>query len=247
MAVKVSPWPFYVYVVIPVWRNEEISWVLGRFDAPIVDEVVVVLDEPNKKMVSLIKKNKKRMKPKLTILKNPKRMGIGYAIREGLMYGLKNNYDVVVVMAGNGKDDPREIPKLLEKIKEGYDYVQGSRFLDGGRYDGLPFQRRVFNRTWPIFWSLITGKRQTEVTNGFRAYKLSILKDPRININQRWLDGYALEYYVHYKVLALGYNHTEVPVSKIYRNKKNYTKINPLKDWHHIALPPILLRLGIRK
>lgn len=247
MALKLSPWPFYVYTVIPVWRNKEIAWVLSRFNKPLVDEVVVVLDEPNEEMLSLIRNSKKHMGVKLTIIENPRRMGIGYAIREGLIYGLRNNYDVVVVMAGNGKDNPKEIHRLLEKINEGYDYVQGSRFLEGGKYNGLPFQRRVFNRLWPLFWSILTGNVQTEVTNGFRAYRLDILRDPRININQKWLDGYALEYYIHYKVLTLGYRHTEVPVSKIYRNDKKYTKINPLRDWHHIVLPPILLRLGIRK
>ena len=207
------------------------------------------MDEPRRDLIELINFVSKNVKPKVTILKNSKRMGIGYAIRRGLKYAMKMGYDVAVVMAGNGKDDPREIPRLLVKILAGCDYVQGSRYLPGGRYEKMPFVRRVFNRLWPLFWTLITYKRQTEVTNGFRAYKLSILKDPRINIDQPWLNHYALEYYIHYKVLTLGYKYCETAVSKIYPwgSRGGYSKIRPWRDWVHIVLPPILLKLRLKK
>ena len=45
---------------------------------------------------------------------------------------------------------------------------------------------------------------------------LEILRDKRMNIDQDWLNHYALEYYIHYKVLTLGYKFTEVPVTKRY-------------------------------
>lgn len=248
MAVKkISPWSFYVATVIPTWRDLQITQVLARFDEPLVDEVVIVLDEPTKEMKSRIRQISKEIIPKLTIIENPKRMGIGYAIRQGLLYCKNNGYEVVVIMAGNGKDDPKEIPRLLKKLEENYDYVQGSRFLEGGRYDNLPLQRRIFNRLWPLIWTILTGVKQTEVTNGFRAYRLKILDDPNVNINQEWLNGYALEYYIHYKALTLGYRYTEVPVSKIYPKKGKYTRINPLKDWHQIILPLFLLKLKIKK
>jgi len=101
---------------------------------------------------------------------------------------------------------------------------------------------------WPWFWTILTWRKQTEVTNGFRAYRLNLLKDSKINLNQDWLDGYALEYYIHFKAMKYKkYSCTEVPVSKIYHQKSNYTKIQPLKDWHQIILPPILLFLRIKK
>ena len=95
----------------------------------------------------------------------------------------------------------------------------------------------------------MTGVRCTEVTNGFRAYKAAIVKDSRINLWQSWLDGYELEYYLHYKVLTLGYKFTERPVSKDYsamRNKK-YSHISPSTDWWQIVGPLLMLRLGVKK
>ena len=87
------------------------------------------------------------------------------------------------------------------------------------------------------------------MTNGFRAYNTRIFNDERINIWQSWLDGYGLEYYIHYKVLTLGYKTREVPVSKVYphRHKGGYSKISPLRDWWQIVGPLIYLKLGARK
>jgi dolichol-phosphate mannosyltransferase len=113
----------------------------------------------------------------------------------------------------------------------------------------MPFVRKVFNRLYPLIWTLLTQKKCTDVANGFRCYRIEILRDHRIDLDQRWLDGYSLEYYLHYKVLTLGYRVMEVPVSKIYPfgNKGGYSKIQPLKHWWPIASPLILLFLGVRK
>ena len=70
-----------------------------------------------------------------------------------------------------------------------------------------------------------------------------------MNIWQSWLDGYGLEYYIHYKVLTLGYKIKEVPVSKVYPyNKKGgYSNISPFKDWWDIIGPLIYLKTGAKK
>jgi hypothetical protein len=76
-----------------------------------------------------------------------------------------------------------------------------------------------------------------------------MLRDPSVNIDQQWLNGYSLEYYLHYKALTLGYRTMEVPVSKIYPfgHKGGYSKIQPLTDWWSIISPPLLLMLGARE
>jgi dolichol-phosphate mannosyltransferase len=214
-----------------------------------VDEVCLVVDEPDETILEEIAESRKRTQVPVTIIDNPTRNGIGYAIKEGYRYALSHGFDIIVVMAGNGKDDPREIPRLTEPImRRGFDYVQGSRFLPGGRGERTPLLRRIFTRLFPFAWTFLTGVRCTEVTNGFRAYRATILEDPQINIRQDWLNGYELEYYLHYKVLTLGYKFTERPVSKIYSHarRESYSHISPLKDWQQIVGPIVLLRLGAR-
>src|SRR5438094_2817227 len=83
-------------------------------------------------------------------IQNTVRNGIGYAIRQGYKYALENRFELIVIMAGNGKDDPREIPRLTTPIlKEGYDYVQGSRLLLGGSRKKKHFLTTIMTRHRP--------------------------------------------------------------------------------------------------
>lgn len=236
--------------IIPVYNDgDKITKVLAKFRDGIVDEICIVVDCATQKELDIIKKEVAKLGIPTHIIGNEKRKGIGHAIRQGIEYGINNEHDIAVVMAGNNKDDPREIPRLLNPIiKEDYDYIQGSRFLPGGTHKKNPFFRGIFSRLFPFLWILLTNSPCTDITNGFRAYKLKIFSDKRINIRQDWLDAYQLEYYIHYKVLTLGYKVKEVPVSKTYphRHKGGYSKISPFRDWWKIVGPLIYLTFGIR-
>ena len=182
-------------------------------------------------------------------LRNSTNQGIGAAMKRVFEFALDNNYDVLVIQAGNDKDDPQEIPRLLEPIVAGEaDFVQGSRFLPGGGYGNTPVYRVLATRfVHPLMFSLSVGRRLTETTNGFRAFRTAILRDPRINWHQEWLNKYELEPYLLYQAIKRGYRHREVPVTKIYPPRsQGYTKMRPITGWWSILRPIVLLRLGLR-
>lgn len=184
------------------------------------------------------------------ILSNATNEGIGSAMKKALIHAREKGYDVIVIMAGNNKDDPTQIPRLVQPIIEGgYDFVQGSRYLKGGDFGNMPLYRRIATQfVHPILFSIIARKRVTDSTNGFRAFRLKLLDDPRINIHQQWLDKYELEPYLFFKAIRLGYKVTEVPVTKIYPpHQLGYTKMKPITGWWSILRPIFLLGLGLRK
>ncbi len=154
-------------------------------------------------------------------------------------------------MAGNNKDDPTEIPRLITPIlQEGVDYVQGSRFLPGGATSNLPLFRFIAIKFLSFLFSVYSRRQCTDLTNGFRAYRVSLFNDPRINIWQDWLDKYEYEYYVHWKVHTFGYNVKEVPVTKTYPTPGKgveYSKIRPITGWWQMLRPFVLLTLRIKK
>ena len=239
-----------ILAIIPVYRDVAAAVkVLKRFRSEYVNTIFLVVDAPTKDEEKLMRQVVERISTPVTIVVNEKRKGVGCAIRNGIDYGIANSFDIAVVMAGNDKDSPQEIPRLLAPLlTDGFEYVQGSRFLSGGRKVNNPFFRKVFSRTYPFVWNILTRKRCSDVTNGFRAYRLTLFTDPRINIWQSWLDEYELEYYVHYKALTLGYKVKEVPVSKVYgqNHKGGYSQISPFRDWWKIVSPLIYLRLGVK-
>ena len=183
-------------------------------------------------------------------IKHAKRSGVGCAIRTAIKHAIKNKYDILVIMAGNDKDNPHEIPRLLAPIvDENYDLVQGSRYLAGGGLGGdMPAYRKFATRLHPWLFTFITGTKMTDTTNGFRAFKLSLFSDERINIDQDWLNCYELEPYLLFKTARLGYQMKEAAVTKIYPPKKlGYTKMQPFVGWWSILRPLFFLGLGIKK
>lgn len=178
------------------------------------------------------------------------RRGIGAAVKAVVRHARTNGYDILVVMAGNNKDDPAEIPRLLAPIvNDGVDYVQGSRFLAGGSSPHLPLFRRVAIQMLSMLFRIYSRRKCTDLTNGFRAYRLALFDDPRIEIEQDWLDEYEYEYYVHWKAYTLGYRVAEVPVTKTYPGVKGveYSKIKPITGWWRMLRPFVLLALRIKK
>lgn len=233
-----------IILLIPAWNEEaRIGNVLDRIPADVADAVLVIDDGSTDATADIARSRGAE------VLSMGSVRGVGAALRAGLEHAVERRFDIAVIMAGNDKDEPREIPRLTQPIlRDEADFVMGSRYLPGGRHGGdMPAYRKWATRVHPLLMSLFTRRRITESTNGFRAVRLNMLAHPRINLQQRWLDGYGLEVYLLFKALKLGFRHMEVPCTKIYPNKKHgVTKMRPVIGWWDILKPVCLLGLGLR-
>lgn len=151
------------------------------------------------------------------------RMAMAYAIEEG--------YTGTVFIDGNNKDDPEAIPRFISKLEDGYDFVQGSRHMPGGRGVNTPPSRHygVKYLHAPLI-SLAARYRYTDTTNGFRAYSTRLLLDPRVQPFRDIFQSYEILFYLAIRASRLGFRVTEIPTTRSYpSNEKIPTKISPLK------------------
>lgn len=97
--------------------------------------------------------------------------GLGLAIVKGYEYALKNlKADVLMQIDADLQHDPNDIPKFLQKIDEGYEYIQGSRFIKGGKND-ISLIRQLFTFGSSVVMRLSTGIWQiSDFTPSFKAY-----------------------------------------------------------------------------
>jgi len=182
-----------------------------------------------------------------TVIRHEVNRGVGAAIRSGILFVRDAGCDAVVILSGDDQHEPSELPRVLEPIHEGrFDFVQGSRRLPGGRAVGINAFRRVTTFAYALVFRLVTGFPCTDATNGFRAFRLSMIDDPQIRIEQEWLDRYELEPYLLYKAVKTGKRICEVPITIRYHDQGT-TKMRPVRDWWLIFRPLVYLALGMKQ
>jgi dolichol-phosphate mannosyltransferase len=157
--------------------------------------------------------------------------GLGAKMRIAIAYSLQEGYEGIICIDGNNKDDPDAIPRFSEALSAGFDHVQGSRFIAGGRGINTPISRLLgIKLVHAPLISLVAGFRYTDTTNGFRAYSRRFLVDPRVAPLRSIFSAYELHYYLAIRASRLGFNVTEIPVTRVYPDQgPTPTKISPLK------------------
>ncbi len=151
-------------------------------------------------------------------------------------YALVEGYDGVIAIDGNGKDGLEGLRRVRERLEERYDFVQGSRYVRGGRHANTPLDRALALRLVhaPLL-SLAARFRYTDTTNGLRGWSRRFLLDPRVAPFRDVFDTYNLHYYLSVRAPRLGYRVCEVPARREYPPAGTTpTKIHGLRSRLHI-------------
>ncbi|MBR5426261.1 MAG: glycosyltransferase family 2 protein [Clostridiales bacterium] len=166
----------------------------------------------------------------------------GAQLRMGIFWALERGYKGIITIDGNNKDSIEDVPRFIEKLEEGYDFVQGSRFVKGGKAINTPVIRWLSVRLIhaPII-SLTAHKKFTDTTNAFRGYSRNYLSDERVKPLRDVFQTYELLAYLSVRASRLGMKACEIPVTRAYPKKgKTPTKISFFKG--NGNLMKILLR-----
>jgi glycosyltransferase involved in cell wall biosynthesis len=155
----------------------------------------------------------------------------GAQLRMGIWWALQRGYKGIITIDGNNKDSIEDVPRFIDKLEEGYDFIQGSRFIRGGHAVNTPFIRTVSVKLIhaPVI-SITAHHRFTDTTNAYRAYSVRYLNDERVLPLRDIFMTYELLAYLSVRATQLGYKACEIPVTRAYPKKgKTPTKISFFK------------------
>jgi dolichol-phosphate mannosyltransferase len=152
----------------------------------------------------------------------------GAQLRMGIWWALQQEYCGIITIDGNNKDSIEDVPRFIDKLKEGYDLVQGSRFVKGGSAINTPFIRLLSVKLIHaplISWT--AHHKFTDTTNAYRAYSAKYLLDKRVQPLRDIFMTYELLAYLSVRATQIGMNACEIPVIRAYPKKeKTPTKIS---------------------
>ena len=218
-----------IITIIPAYNEEKAIETVVRWVKEYSD--VLVVDDGSTDQTSYLAKN-----AGAEIMSHSQNIGKGAAIKTGLKYAIERDYDLMVLLDGDGQHNPRCIPLLLEGIYEA-DVVIGSRFLKFNPKN-MPLHRRLSNGITTRLIRYVTGYHITDSQCGFRAISK---KAAPIFVKIHYND-YVYESEVLCKASQNSLIVDERPIECIYGNEKSYVRLR-----HVIHYMMFTVRLLLRK
>jgi len=155
----------------------------------------------------------------------------GAQLRMGFWFALDRGYEGIITIDGNNKDSIESVPLFIEKLEQGFDFVQGSRYVKGGKAINTPKIRHFAVKFIhsPLI-SITARHRFTDSTNAFRCYSKKYLTHPKVQPFRPVFTTYELLAFLSVKASQLGLKVGEVPVERKYpESGKVPTKISFFK------------------
>lgn len=181
---------------------------------------------------------------------NHEHLGYGGNLRYGLKKAIERGGDYMAEIHGDGQFDPSAIPAALQKMREGYDFVVGSRFIPSmvqPLRDGMSLARYFANIVSSFIYRVVLRVPLSEFHNGMRVCSKKLVQTlPLEGVSDNYLYGFEIIAQAAYFNLRIG----EIPIRADYR--KEHTSMSFWKSTIYIfrtmytLLLFILARLGFK-
>jgi glycosyltransferase involved in cell wall biosynthesis len=176
--------PRLLIFVIAYYAEPTLRAVLERIPPSIFREYqceVLVVDDASEDRTFAIGQEHKTNHPELpmTVLRNEYNQGYGGNQKVGYSFAIKEGFDFVAMVHGDGQYAPEELSRLMAPLRDGTaDAVFGSRMLEklAALRGGMPLYKYLGNKILTATQNLMLGTHLSEFHSGYRIYAVSMLK-----------------------------------------------------------------------
>jgi len=189
-------------IIIPA-RNEEeqLGKVLDRIAENYPQLPVLVVNDASTDATSRVA----ALRTNVRLIDLPFWMGYGGALQTAYKFALREGFDAIVQIDGDGQHDPVSIARLLGGLEHA-DLVVGSRFLERANLYSMPFVRRLGCRVLSWLAKRLTGLTITDPTSGFQALNrkaLSVAVEDHYPLDYPDVDVLILMHRFHLRVIEI--------------------------------------------
>jgi len=218
-----------IVVILPTYNEKEnigliIHALQEQFRKVPHDMHILVVDDNSPDGTAEIVRAERSAWSNLHLITGEKQ-GLGAAYVRGMKYAINELHaDIVMEMDADFSHNPADVPRLIEAVDEGADFVIGSRYVPGGKIpEDWSFLRRMNSRWGNVFARYVAGMYSVrDCTAGFRAIRTSIIK--KIDLDALKVRGYAFQISLLYEAILNHAKVREIPVEFVDR-KRGQTKL----------------------
>ncbi len=217
-----------VVVVMPTFNEaENVGWVLPRVLEYLGAwrRVVLVVDDSSPDGTAEVAERIGAELGGVRVLRRPGKMGLGSAYKDGFKYALREFpwAEYICEMDADGSHPPEVLPEMVRVAEKGFDMVVGSRYVDGGRWEGGSWLREFISRGANLLARVSTGVKVSDMTSGFRVIRRNALESIVDELNEL-SSGYVFQVQLLYLIHRRGFRVTEHPF-KFRRRLHGYSKL----------------------
>src|SRR3954453_2480324 len=196
-----------VWVILPTYDEaENLEAVVGGIRASLPEAHIVVVDDNSPDGTGRLAEAMG-----LDVLPRPGKAGLGLPYVAGFAHALGGGAGYVVEMDADLSHDPRDLPRLLARARDGADLVLGSRYVAGGGGEDWDLLRRVISRAGCRYARGVLGVGVRDLTGGFKCFRAGTLT--AIDFETVRSQGYAFQVELTYRALARGLRVEEIPIT----------------------------------
>jgi len=191
---------------------------LQRIPAELLAELasIYVIDDKSVDRTTEIAGRLKAQIPILEVFTTPMNQGYGGNQKLGFTYAIRQDFDVVVLLHGDGQYAPEMLPSIIAPFAESDTAaVFGSRMMTrgGARRGGMPLYKYVGNRILTSIENRLLDASLTEFHSGYRAYRVSALAQLPFRYNT---NDFHFDTEIIIQLLARKMRIVEVPIPTYY-------------------------------
>jgi dolichol-phosphate mannosyltransferase len=200
-----------ISVIIPAYNEEAlIKSTIDNIHASlnrhaIIHEIIVIYETSQDSTESILM-NLQLNNSYLTVEKNPGLKGFGNSIQHGIEL---SRGEYVVLMMGDGCDEPEDLIRFYKKAEEGYDAVFGNRFMHGGSITDYPLSKLLLNRLTNFVLCILFFTKFNDTTNAFKLYRRDVILKLKPYVSSH----YNITVELPLKILTRGFNFAVLPNS----------------------------------
>ncbi len=200
-------------VIIPTYNEKEnIIAMLDKVMSLEIGFDVLVVDDNSPDGTADLVKQKQTDSPRIHLLENGKKNGLGTAYIAGFKWCLKRSYDYIFEMDCDFSHNPEDLIRLYNELKDGHcDLVVGSRYVGNVvNVVNWPMGRVLLSYFASAYVRFFTRMKLSDATAGFVGYTNKLLKT--INLDNIQFRGYAFQIEMKYTTYRLGFSIKEIPI-----------------------------------
>lgn len=184
-------------ILTALMQNNPLSW------------IVIVDDSSTDGTPAIIKKIQKHDN-RIHLIERVGEKSFAKFYIDGFTYALLLGAASIVQMDADGSHDPKDVNKLLQALEE-YDFVIGSRYIQGGKIEHWGLLRRFLSLVGNLYTRLILGIQIADFTSGYNAWRAATLR--KIDFGNTSCNSYVFQIWLKWKAFCNNAQWKEIPIT----------------------------------